>query len=113
MRAKMDLLNKLQKLQLEILDFGDVVSQTENPVDIDFINACELFSQHLNYQLKVINSSICMQDIRPKMQQTTAQLYQLSELITPAPFNQQSNYQWSNKLLDFCSQLQTLKNVAA
>lgn len=109
----MDLLNKLQVLQLDILKFGDVVSQTENPADIDFINACELFSQHLNYQLKTINSSICMQDIRPEMQQTTAQLYQLSELITPSLSSHQSRYQWPNKLLDFCSQLHTLKSVAA
>jgi len=109
----MNLLNKLHKLQLEILNFGDVVSQAENPDDVDFINACELFSQHLSYQLKVINSSVCLQDIRPEMQQTTAQLCQLSELITPAASDHNDNYQWPNKLLDFCSQLHTLKSAAA
>jgi len=109
----MDLLNKLHTLQLEILNFGDVVSQTENPSDIDFLNACELFSQHLSYQLKMINSSICLQDIRPEMQQTTAQLCQLSELITPIAADNNDSYQWPNKLLDFCNQLDTLKSAAA
>jgi len=111
----MELSSKLYSLQQEILNFGDVVNQTENPTDIDFINACELFSQHLNYQLQIINSSICLQDLRPEMQQTTAQLCQLSELITPEMMSDNNNedYQWPNKLLDFCSQLHTLKNVAA
>jgi len=109
----MDLLNKLHNLQLEILSFGDVVSQTKNPADTDFLNACELFSQHLSYQLKTINSSICLQDIRPEMQQTTAQLSQLSELITPEHAGNEDGYQWPSKLLDFCNQLQSLKSFAA
>jgi hypothetical protein len=109
----MDLLDKLHALQLEILNFGDVVSHTENPANIDFLHACDLFSQHLNYQLKNINSNICLQDIRPEMQQTTAQLCELSELITPETGNKNTNYQWPDKLLNFCSQLQTLKNAAA
>lgn len=112
MRAKMNLLQKLHDLQQEILSFGDVVSQTKNPADTDFLNACELFSQHLSFQLKTINSSICLQDIRPEMQQTTAQLCELSELITPHK-NSDDNYQWPNKLLNFCNQLQSLKSEAA
>jgi len=109
----MKLSNKLYSLQQEILNFGDIVNQTENPADTDFINACELFSQHLNYQLKLINSSVCLQDLRPEMQQTTTRLYQLSKLITPEISDNSEDHQWSNKLLDFCNQLHTLKNVAA
>ncbi len=105
----MDLLNKLQDLQLEILNFGDIVNQTKNPANSDFLNACDLFSQHLSFELKTINSSICLQDIRPEMEQTTAQLCKLSELITPA----RNNYQWPDKLLNFCDQLQSLKSEAA
>ncbi len=108
----MDLLNKLYNLQQEILSFGDVVNQAKNPADSDFLHACELFSQHLSYQLKNVNSSICLQDIRPEMEQTTAQLCELSELITP-DMTSTDNYQWSNKLLNFCDQLQTLKSEAA
>ncbi len=108
----MDILNKLHNLQQEILSFGDVVNQTKNPADTDFLNACELFSQHLSYQLKTINSSICLQDIRPEMEQTTAQLCELSELITPDSASN-SNQQWPGKLLNFCDRLQSLKREAA
>ena len=109
----MDILNKLHKLQQEILYFGDIVSQTENPADTDFRNACELFSQHLSFELKSINTNICLKDIRPEMQRTTAQLYELSELITPEPLDNNENQQWPGKLLNFCSQLQELKSIAA
>ena len=109
----MDILNKLHELQQEILYFGDIVSQTENPADTDFCNACMLFSQHLSFELKSINTNTCLKDIRPEMQRTTAQLYELSELITPEPLDNNENYQWPGKLLNFCSQLQTLKSIAA
>jgi len=112
-RGKMDISNKLHELQQEILNFGEVVTQTENPADLDFRNACYLFSQHLSFELKSINSSIHLKDIRPEMQQTTAQLFELSKLITPDATNNNDNYMWPDKLLNFCSQLQTLKNVAA
>jgi len=108
----MNILEKLHDLQLEILSFGDVVSQTKNPADTDFLNACDLFSQHLSFQLRTINSSICLQDIRPEMQQTTAQLSELSELITPHT-GSDDIHQWTDKLLHFCDQLQTLKSEAA
>ena len=109
----MDILNKLHELQQEILNFGDVVNQTENPADVDFCNACDLFSQHLSYELKSINSNLCLKDIRPEMQQTTAQLCELSELITPDTEDCNDSYEWPNKLTNFCDQLQTLKSLAA
>ncbi|VAW58837.1 hypothetical protein MNBD_GAMMA08-1287 [hydrothermal vent metagenome] len=109
----MDTLNKLQELQQEILNFGDVVSHTENPADIDFRNACSLFSQYLSSELSAINAQIRLKDIRPEMQQTTTQLCELSELITPDASESSANYSWPEKLLNFCSQLHTLKSIAA
>lgn len=109
----MNISNKLQELTQEILSFGEVINFTENPADLDFCNACELFSKHLSYELQTINSNVCFQDIRPDMQQTTAQLYQLSELITPAQSSTEDSKQWSNKLVDFCDQLKTLRDIAA
>jgi len=108
----MDILNKLQELQQEILNFGDVVSHTENPADIDFRNACTLFSQYLNGELSTINAQIRLKDIRPEMRQTTTQLCELSELIAPEASSNESDL-WPEKLLNFCSQLHTLKSIAA
>ena len=111
--GEMDISNKLYELQQEILNFGDIVNQTTNPADADFCNACDLFSQHLSYELKSINSSLRLKDIRPETRQTTAQLYELSELITPDTSNLDDNSEWSNKLVNFCHQLQSLKSLAA
>lgn len=109
----MDTANKLHELQQDILNFGDVINHTENPANIDFLNACDLFSQHVNYQLKNITSGLCLKDIRSEMQQTTSQLFALNELITPTTIDIDSNNQWPEKLLDFCDQLQSLKSSAA
>ena len=111
--GKMNITSKLQELQKEILSFGDVVSHAENPADIDFKNACDLFSQHLSYELKSINDNIRLKDIRPETQQTTSQLLELNELITPVTSGNNDDYQWSGKLLNFCAQLQELKSIAA
>ncbi len=109
----MDIANKLQELTQEILSFGEVISFTENPSDTDFRNACDLFSQHLSYQLKIISSNVLFQDIRPEMQKTTDKLCQLSELIAPSDSGSEETFLWPGKLLDFCSQIQTLKSIAA
>ncbi len=109
----MDILDKLQELRQEILDFGQVINYTQNPSDADLRNACELFSQHLNYQLETINSNIHFKNIQPEMQQTTAQLHQLSELITPDVDDNNETHQWTNRLHTFCDQIETLKVIAA
>ncbi len=109
----MNIINKLHDLQQEILSFGNVVNQVKNPADTDFRNACDLFSKYLNFELQAINSNICLKDIRPEMQQTTAQLHKLSELITPDTSDSNEQHQWTKKLLNFCNQLQTLKSIAA
>jgi|GEM_PF-1983872 len=116
----MDITNKLDELTQEILSFAEVIDFAENPADSDFRNACELFSSHLMYQLSIINSNVRFQDIRPEMQQTTSKLFQLSELISPHSFDQKDkqsdstdHYQWPEKLMDFCNQLETLKHAAA
>lgn len=108
----MDITNKLHELQEEILNFGDVVNQTENPADMDFCNACELFSQHLSFELESITSDLCLSDSLPEMRKTTAQLFELSELITPVR-NNNNNILWSDNLHSFCNQLQSLKSLAA
>ncbi|HED33441.1 MAG TPA: hypothetical protein ENJ08_04375 [Gammaproteobacteria bacterium] len=109
----MNITNKLNELQQEILNFGDVVNQTQNLSDMDFRNACDLFSQHLNFELDSISSNVCLiKDNRSEVHQTTAQLHQLNELITPATSDINTN-QWSDNLNNFCSQLQALRCIAA
>jgi len=109
----MDISNKLLDLKEETLNFGDIVNQAENPADKDFRYACDLFSKHLSYQLRSISSNISIKEANPEIQQTATQLNVLSELITPCTTDNKMSDTWSDKLLNFCSQLKTLKNIAA
>jgi len=109
----MDISNKLLDLKEETLNFGDIVNHAENPADKDFRYACDLFSKHLNYQLKSISSNISLKEALPEMQQTVTQLSVLSKLITPCTTDNKMSDTWPDKLINFCSQLQTLKNIAA
>lgn len=113
----MDAVNRLKELTLEIKDFGEIITYTDNPADTDLRIACELFSQHLSYQLLMVNSNLCFQDTTPDVQQTTRQLYELSELITPCKvkqnnIDQNELIQWPGKLLDFCHKLENLNTIS-
>lgn len=117
----MDIANKLQELTEETLHFGDIISHSKNPSDMDFRDACNLFSQYLSYQLDIISSKIRFNDIRPEMRLTNAQLCLLNDLITPesntsrisSRTNHDDSYDWNSKVLNFFSQLQTLRKLAA
>lgn len=113
----MDISNKLQELTKDTLNFGDVIRHSEDPSDLNFREACELFSQYLNYQLEIISSKIRFQDIRPEMRLTNAQLCKLNELITPDFQSSQTatdnSHDWNSKVHGFYDQLKTLKKMAA
>ena len=115
----MDISNTLYKLQQDVFNFSDVVFQTENPADKDFRNACSLFSRHIKYQLDKIDYDTHLKSESPATLQVMAQLCELTELITPDNTNVSDivdsigHYQWPGKLLNFCSQIQTLKSKAA
>lgn len=123
----MDISSKIHELKQDILSFGEVISHTENPADVDLHNACNLFSQHITYQLQVIHDGKSFLDSPVEMQNTTAQLSKLSELLAPKSdltqpglfrtgqqnFDLSSENHWPEKLLEFCSQLQSLGIKAA
>ena len=79
----MDIASKLHELTQEILKFGAVFSYTTNADDVDFRNACELFSQYLKHQISLILANTQFQNAKPDVLHKTAQLRALSELITP------------------------------
>ena len=109
----MDIKNQLHELTQETLNFGDIISSTENPVDADFRNACNLFSQHMDNQLQIINLGLTEQGSLSNVQSITQQLHALSSLIASNSVGLSSSYLWSNNLVNFCSQLQQLKSNAA
>jgi hypothetical protein len=105
--------DRLNELTRETLNFGDIISSTENPANADFRNACNLFSQYMEHQLQIINSSLVEQSSLTNIQNIIHQLHMLSNLIAPNSLEISNTYRWSNNLVDFCSQLQLLKSHAA
>ena len=109
----MDIANKIQELTEETLNFAEIISHSDNPASLDFRAACDLFSQHLSYELDMLNSNIQFQNTRPEIQHTGHQLCRLNELINPEQSDNPLTYDWNSKLMEFFSQLQSLKNIAA
>jgi len=109
----MSIEERLNELTQETLLFGDIVSSTENPANADFRNACSLFSQYMEHQLQIINSSLTEQNSLTNIQNNAHQLHMLSSLIASDSLEISNPYHWSNNLVDFCSQLQLLKSNAA
>lgn len=109
----MDIEHKLLELARETISFGEIISHSENPAGIDFRDACHLFSQHLSHQLDIVSSHSQLQNIQPEIQQTNAQLCKLNNLINPQQVDNYLTYDWNNQVVDFFSQLQTLKQIAA
>jgi len=105
--------DRVNELTKETLDFGELISSTENPANSDFRNACHLFSQYMEHQLQIINSSLVEQGSLTNIQNITHQLHLLSNLIASSSLELSNTYRWSNNLVDFCSKLQSLKNNAA
>jgi len=105
--------DRLNELTRETLNFGDIISSTENPANADFRNACNLFSQYMEHQLQIINSGLVDQSSLTNIQNITHQLHVLSSLIASNSLEISNTYRWSNNLVDFCSQLQLLRSNAA
>ncbi len=104
---------QLNELTQETLNFGDIVSSTENPANSDFRNACNLFSRYMDNQLQIINSGLVEHNSLTNIQNITHQLHVLSSLIASNSLELSNVHHWSNNLVDFCSQLQELKSSAA
>lgn len=112
-RWKMGIEDRLNELTQETLNFGDIISSTENPANADFRNACDLFSQYMDNQLQIINSGFVEHSSLTNIQNVTHQLHVLSSLIASNSLDLSNTYRWSNNLVDFCRQLQVLKSNAA
>lgn len=109
----MDIANKIHELTEETLSFAEIISHSDNPASLDFRTACDLFSQHLSHELDLLSSNIYLQNTRPEIQQASHQLCKLNELINPKQADNPLTYDWNSKLMEFFSQLQSLKNIAA
>jgi len=112
-RCTMNIENRLNELTQETLNFADVINSTDNPANSDFRNACNLFSQYLDSQLQLINTSPIEHNSFTNVQNITSLLGKLSGLIAPNHLTFNPTQNGPDTLVDFCKQLKLLKSYAA
>lgn len=108
----MNIHTQLNELTREAVGFSDVIRFTDNPVDADFCNACQLFSNYLNHQLESLDNQLS-NNANESIRSITDQLYKLSSLITPEQIDPNNTAPWADKLNSYCRQLETLRQIAA
>lgn len=100
-------MRKIDTLLQEIIDFGELIAYAENPASPDFQHACDLFSQYLNNQFKLIK--INTEDFSC----TADELAHLQTLLISPQHNSHSCINWIRNLFQHCAQLQMSQQVAA
>ena len=89
-------MNNLDDLVKEINHFGEIISNTENPADIDAQNACMLFSNYLKSNFHEIKNQAMLN----KPAQLTDEDISLLEQYIADPHSQ-----WSQHLFQHCAKL--------
>ena len=103
---------QLDALIQEIIDFSDVITCNENPADPDLQNACRLFSDYLNAQLKQARRNMIGTPSALHTRWNAHDLHQLSELIHRPNQTTRSCIEWIRTLLQYCISLQRGKLAA-
>ena len=92
--------NDLDNLIQEIIDFGDVITYTENPADPHFLQACKLFHQYLQWRFKELKEQYRPM---PGNQLSEHQVARLDQLICNRDVN---NCDWIKNLFEYSMDLQ-------
>ena len=106
------MIQELDNLIQEIIDFGNVVSYAENPDDINFQNACHLFNDYLNWKLEELKETLKTQGSAMDIQWTVNELSKLVHLIENSKQTPSEQTHWFKKLLQHCTDMQQNKIVA-
>lgn len=102
------MMNELNELIQEIVDFGDVIAYNDNPADADFQNACNLFSNYLEWRLAEITEKLRATGEEAEIQRATREIEILSDLITPPQQSTDPCIQWTRNLFRHCMELRQI-----
>ncbi len=106
-------MKELNALIQEIVDFGDVVSYAENPADPNFQNACDLFSQYLDWRFRELKEHLDTEGLPNNSQWNIGDLESLNRLMLIPKQNTEACIAWTRELLQHCMELQRNKPIAA
>jgi hypothetical protein len=106
-------MKELNALIQEIVDFGDVISYSENPADPNFQNACDLFSQYLDWRFRELKERLDAEGLPSNSQWNSRDLETLNHLMLAPKSTAEACIAWTRDLLRHCVELQRNKPIAA
>jgi hypothetical protein len=105
-------MTQLDTLIQEVIDFSDVIACNENPADPDLQNACRLFSEYLDFQLKQARRDFIGTPAKRHNRWHANELRLLSDLIQRPTHSPTCCITWIRTLMQYCITLQRGKLAA-
>lgn len=106
-------MKELNALIQEIVDFGDVLSFTDNPADQNFQDACSLFNGYLDWRFSEVKQQLQVASATDRALWSSSEIDTLSQLITTPVNTTATHISWARDLLQYCVELQRNKPIAA
>ena len=106
------MIQELDNLIQEVIDFGNVVSYAEDPEDINFQQACNLFNDYLNWKLEELKEQLKTQGSAQEIQWTINELTKLVDLIDQPEQTSATQTHWFKNLFQHCANIQQNKIAA-
>ncbi|MCW8853872.1 MAG: hypothetical protein OQK72_04140 [Gammaproteobacteria bacterium] len=106
------MIQELDNLIQEVIDFGNVISYAEDPEDINFQQACNLFNDYLNWKLEELKEQLKTQGSAQEIQWTVNELAKLVHLIEQPEQTPATQTHWFKNLFQHCADIQQNKIAA-
>ena len=106
------MIQELDNLIQEVIDFGNVISYAEDPEDINFQHACNLFNDYLNWKLEELKDQLKTQGSAQEIQWTVNELAKLVHLIEQPEQIPSTQTHWFKNLFQHCADIQQNKIAA-
>ena len=107
------MIQALDSLIQEIIDFGNVISYAEDPADINFQNACNLFNDYLAWKLDELKESLKTEASAVEIEWTINELSRLCQLIEKPEQTLPTETHWFKNLFQHCTDIQQNKIATA
>ena len=106
-------MKELNALIQEIVDFGNVIAYADNPADPNFQNACDLFSQYIDWRFAELKSKLNVEGLPSSTHWTANDLESLDRLMSSPKRSAEACINWTRDLFRYCVELQRSKLIAA
>ncbi|MDH5764744.1 MAG: hypothetical protein OEZ38_01920 [Gammaproteobacteria bacterium] len=105
------MMQKLDNLIQEIIEFGNTISYNTNLEDINVQNACNLFNNYLSWQFNELKEELKTQGSELEIKLVTNELNKLCSLIKHNELATEPQFNWFQNLLQYCTDTQQNKAV--